>query len=155
MTKPPTLPKSCSDCVYRISKEGHCQRHAISPGVETFEIARWPLVRSTDRCGAGAAVGDGTGPCITQCGWCVHWLQPNGQGVKPDYRSGLSKEWWEQSGYCTRMAPSPSTEENRRTEWRVTNARDGCGDGVRIEEAEEDIGHDHWVPLEEDDVQAS
>lgn len=131
---PVTLPRSCAECVFRPSERGHCQRHAVSPGVETFEIARWPLVKPTDRCGAGAAIGDGTGPGVTNCGWCIHWLQPDGQGIEPDYRQGLPNDWWEQSGYCTRLAPSPSTEEDRPTYWRVTNAHDGCGDGERIPE---------------------
>lgn len=127
-----TLPQNCAACVFRPATSGLCQRHAPSPGTETFEIARWPLVKPTNRCGAGAAVGDGSGPALTTCAWCIHWLQPEGQGVEPDYRQGLSLEWWEQSGYCTRLAPSPSTEENRPTEWRVTNAHSGCGDGDRI-----------------------
>lgn len=61
------------------------------------------------------------------------WERPNGEGVKPDYRSGLSVEWWEASGYCTRRAPSPSADEDRQTFWKVTHAWDGCGDGQPVE----------------------
>ena len=123
------LPQNCAACVYRPSERGFCQRHAPPTTIETFEIARWPLVKPTDRCGAGAATGDGSGPSVIGCAWCIHWMQPDGQGVEPDYRQGLSREWWEQSGYCTKLAPSPSAEEGRPTHWRVTNAHDGCGDG--------------------------
>jgi len=58
-------------------------------------------------------------------------------GVKPDYRQGRSVEWWASSGYCTRFAPSPSTEADRKTLWRVTASVDGCGDGQAIEQDEE------------------
>jgi hypothetical protein len=92
-------------------------------------VAHWPNVRQSDRCGSGAAVMDGTGPGIVWCRSCAHWLQPNGEPVKPDYRQGLSADWWSESGYCTRLAPSPSTSEDQRTCWKVTHATDGCGDG--------------------------
>ena len=127
-----SLPQNCAACVYRPSELGFCQRNPPSPTSEAFEITRWPLVKPTDRCGAGAAVGDGTGPSVTGCAWCIHWLQPEGQGIEPDYRQGLPRAWWEQSGYCTKLAPSPSAEEDRKTYWRVTGAHDGCGEGERI-----------------------
>lgn len=78
-------------------------------------------------------MGDGSGPGVVACQSCIHWWQPDGQPVKPDYRRGLSAEWWARSGYCTRFAPSPSTEEVKRTFWRVVNAADGCGDGQAVE----------------------
>lgn len=125
-------PRSCADCVYKPAEQPTCQRHAPAPGTDTFRIAQWPLVKPTDKCGAGAAIGNGSGPSIIQCAWCVYWLQPEGQGVVPDYRQGRPRAWWEQSGYCVRFAPSPSTEEDRKTHWRVTNAHGGCGDGEHI-----------------------
>lgn len=139
MTNPaPTLPATCADCVYHVTVGRLCRRHAPGPTTETCEITRWPVVRPTSRCGAGAAVGDGDGPGPVQCGWCVHWLQPDGQGVIPDYPQGFPRAWWEQSGYCTRHAPSPSAEEDRLTEWRVVHVHDACGDGVRVPDAAED-----------------
>jgi hypothetical protein len=126
------LPASCAACVYFPSlpaQGGRCRRHAPSPCQEAFEVARWPRVRQTDRCGSGAAVTDGTGPGMVTCVSCAHWLQPNGEPIRPDYRKGLAVEWWAESGYCTRLAPSPSSEEDRRAFWKVTHATDGCGDG--------------------------
>lgn len=93
---------------------------------------RWALVKPTDQCGAGAAVGDGTGPSVTGCAWFIHWLQPEGQRTEPDYRQGLPRDWWEQSGYCIKLAPLPSAEEDWKTYWRVTGAHDGCDKGERI-----------------------
>ena len=131
------LPQNCAACVYRLGERGLCQRHSPPPTTESFEVARWPLVRPTDRCGVGAAVGEGSGPSVTGCAWCIHWLQPDGQGGEPDYRQGLSHDWWEQSGYCTKLAPSPSAEEDHKTYWRVTNAHDGCGAGEQMQEQTE------------------
>ena len=73
---------------------GRCRRHAPLPGRDPFEVAHWPNVRPNDRCGSGAAVMDGTGPGIVWCRSCAHWLQPNGEPVRPDYRQGLSADWW-------------------------------------------------------------
>ena len=126
------LPADCAACVYFPSLPapgGRCRRHAPSPGHEEFEVAHWPKTRPIDRCGAGAAVTDGTGPRVVPCRSCAHWLQPNGAPVRPDYRKGLPVEWWAASGYCTRLAPSPATDEDRRVCWKVTHAADGCGDG--------------------------
>ena len=132
MTDTPTLPASCADCVYRPSHPlpgVSCRRHAPSPGEEEFEPVHWPKVLPDDRCGSGAAVGDGTGPGVVSCQACMHWYQPRGLAVKPDYRKGRSVEWWAESGYCTRLAPSPSAEEERKIFWRVTHASESCGDG--------------------------
>ena len=129
------LPTNCVGCVYYPALPepgGLCRRHAPGPGQDAFEVAHWPKVQPSDRCGSGAAVTDGTGPGVVKCGACAHWLQPNGEPVRPDYRQGLPAEWWALSGYCTRLAPSPSTDEARRTYWKVTHATDGCGDGDAI-----------------------
>ena len=134
----PPLPQNCSFCAYYPSG-GTCQRHAPPPGTEAFELVHWPKVKPIDRCGSGAAVAadDGNGPGITRCESCIHWFQPGGVGVKPDYRQGRSVEWWASSGYCTRFAPLPSSEADRKTLWRVTASVDGCGDGQAIEQDEE------------------
>ena len=52
--------------------------------------------------------------------------------MRPDYKHGMGSAWWELSGFCTRYAPSPSAEEDRRAEWRVTHVQAGCGDGEQI-----------------------
>ena len=126
------LPANCATCVFFPpipAPGGRCRRHAPSPGHEEFEVAHWPKVRQNDRCGSGAAVTDGTGPCVVLCGSCAHWLQPDGEPVRPEYRMGLTVEWWAASGYCTRLAPSPTVDEDRLVHWKVTHATDGCGDG--------------------------
>ena len=69
---------------------------------------------------------------VTLCRDCILWRQPNGEPVKPDYRMGLTAEWWSESGYCVHTAPSPLTEENRRMNWKVTHAAQGCGDGENV-----------------------
>ena len=129
------LPAACAECVFFRKGEkvwGTCFRHAPSPGTDAqeFEIVHWPGVRPSQRCGVGVKIGDGNGPGVVPCARCVHWWQPDGQPVSPAYRSGLSREWWEGSGYCTRYAPGPSTDAARRTYWRVTHAIQGCGDGL-------------------------
>lgn len=130
------LPASCRECYFHANMGSLCQRHAPGVGTEAFEIARWPLVRPTNRCGDGAELGDGTGPGVVRCGWCIHWLQPEGAGVRPDYKQGMGAAWWELSGFCTRYAPAPSAEEDRRAEWRVTHVHvhvhSGCGEGEQI-----------------------
>lgn len=146
-----SLPASCADCAYHVTAGRLCRRHAPGPTAETYEITRWPVVRFSSRCGSGAAVGDGDGPGPVQCAWCVHWLQPDGQGVVPDHKQGLQKEWWEQSGYCTRYAPSPSAEEGRQTEWRVVHSQDACGDGIRIADVPESDEHGALLPQEHKD----
>jgi hypothetical protein len=128
----PPPPANCAACVYFASlsvRDGHCRRHPPSPGHEEFELAHWPKVRPIDRCGAGAAMTDGTGPRVVRCGTCVHWYRPNDEPVRPDYRKGLSVDWWSASGFCTCLAPSPGTDEERHVHWKVTHAADGCGDG--------------------------
>jgi hypothetical protein len=126
------LPENCAACVYRPARGEECYRKAPGTTTGEFEVTRWPLVRATDRCGEGAEIGDGSGPGITNCAWCIHWLQPEGQGVTPYHRQGLGRDWWEQSGYCTMHAPTPTADEAKHARWRVTNAQDGCGEGVRI-----------------------
>ena len=61
-------------------------------------------------------------------------IRPDGEGIKPYYRSGLTVQWWAESGYCTRVAPSPSSEDDRRARWKVTHKDDGCGDGEAVME---------------------
>src|ERR1700733_3967604 len=126
-------PASCAGCVF-YPAGGLCRRHAPSPTTEEFELTHWPSVRPVDRCGSGLAVTDGDGAGVTMCEACLHWLQPADEPLKPAFRQGRSVEWWAQSGYCTRFAPSPSPDEDRRrTYWRVTHAHDCCGDGEYVE----------------------
>ena len=110
---------------------------------EEMELAYWPLVQPTDRCGAGETVNDGTE--TVACRQCIHWFQPGGVGIRPDYRQGLSVEWWEHSGYCTRFAPGPSSDEDRRAWFRVTHASDRCGDGEEVKV--KDLGPDLFGEL--------
>jgi hypothetical protein len=132
----PTLPADCASCAYRpvLPLPGtSCRRHAPTPRQDEFDLVYWPKVGRNDRCGDGAALGDGTGPSVVACQACIHWHQPNGPPVKPDYRKGLSVEWWAASGYCTRRAPAPATEDDRKVYWPVTNAADSCGAGAQVE----------------------
>ena len=135
----PPLPQNCAGCSY-FAIDDLCRRHAPSPGTEAFELVHWPKVKKVDRCGSGAAATNGEGPGITRCESCIHWFQPNGTGLTPHSRQGRSVEWWASSGYCTRFAPSPSSENDRKTSWRVTWAADGCGDGQAIEQDEDGAG---------------
>ena len=85
----PTLPADCASCAYRpvLPLPGtSCRRHAPTPRQDEFDLVYWPKVGRNDRCGDGAALGDGTGPSVVACQACIHWHQPNGSPVKPDYR---------------------------------------------------------------------
>ena len=138
------LAPSCSGCVFLDRAEKHrCRRH--SPGTteeKTDVTAYWPIIGNPDenRCGVGAAPGsatvDGVEVGLVPCVACVHWFQPNGSAVEPKYTGWRGPEWWAESGYCTRAAPSPSPEKERRpTRWFATHGRqDGCGDGVLVPE---------------------
>lgn len=123
------LPTSCELCVFFGSADAICRRHAPAPGHEEFELVFWPRVGRQDRCGQGAALTNGEGPSVTMCQDCIHWLQPGGEPIRPDYRKGLPAEWWAESGYCTRTAPVPSSDEGRRGFWKTTHAEQGCGEG--------------------------
>lgn len=113
---------------------GICHRHAPGPSRNEHETAKWPLVRTTDRCGSGIALG--TKPRMITCERCQHWLKP-AVGIDPGYLEGRSEEWWSEAGYCTRFAPSPSGSEPEFTYWRVTAPVETCGDGKDIRETEE------------------
>lgn len=119
--------QSCRDCAFYQPSVSRCRRHAPGLGFEELELTYWPLVKPTDRCSDSAEITDGTD--TVSCGRCIHWLQPGGVGIQPDYRQGFSVEWWERAGYCTRYAPTPSNDEQRRAWWRVTHTSDRCGDG--------------------------
>lgn len=67
----------------------------------------------------------------------MHWFQPDGRPLLPPVRFGRPKEWWDRSGYCTRWAPSPSRQEVRKVFHGATHAREGCGDGDRVDEGQE------------------
>ena len=71
----------------------------------------------------GAALASLVAP--VPCGRCIHWYQPNGTPLEPEYRQGRPAEWWKRTGLCTRFAPSPSTDEYAKTFWRITHSGDG------------------------------
>jgi hypothetical protein len=56
----------------------------------------------------------------------------------PDYKQGLSNEWWAQSGLCTANPPDATANEELWAFWKVTydlpiqGVGGGCGDGVSI-----------------------
>lgn len=135
------LPHSCAGCVFFLAAPaangktppttGTCLRHAPATGPDQYELVFWSIVSQFDRCGMGAAVGD-EAPEVVVCDICIHWYQPDGQPIKPDYRKGHSVEFWQETGYCTRFAPSPSSEEDRRVYPKVVHRMNGCGDGQAI-----------------------
>jgi hypothetical protein len=123
------LPRACGLCTYFQASAKLCRRHAPQSSREAFELAYWPQVASSDRCGVGAEYADGA-PMPVRCGVCIHWHQPEGQPPKPPYGKGRPAEWWASVGYCTRFAPSPTAEVPRsKTYWKITHSTDGCGDG--------------------------
>ena len=127
------LPTSCTECAYFQREGALCRRHAPGSGFEEYELSRWPKIRKPEieRCGSSEAVGDGSEAPV-RCSHCIHWLQPGGQGLTPEWRQGNSVEWWKDSGYCTRFAPSPSNEEDRETFSRVVHSAECCGDGEEV-----------------------
>lgn len=126
------LPKSCAECSFYDTKASRCRRHAPGSGFAEMEIAFWPIVPADFRCGSGIKVGGGSeGP--VSCQTCLHWYQPGGKGIAPEYLQDLGAAWWKDSGYCTRYAPSPSSNAERRAWHRISNAKDRCGDGEEIQ----------------------
>ena len=57
---------SCAACVDRPGERGCRQHDPPPPTSEAFNLARWPLVKPTDRHGAGAGVGSGSGPSASE-----------------------------------------------------------------------------------------
>lgn len=125
------LPQACSVCAFFTAAQ-QCHRHGPSPSEEKLAFVEWPKVPAEARCGAGAVGAPDEPPLLVRCEYCIHWLQPSGQPVKPDYARSRSLEWWARSGYCTRFAPSPSSEKGRKVFWKVTHAEDCCGDGEDV-----------------------
>lgn len=131
-----TLAASCRECAFFQASATRCRRHAPGTAFEELELTYWPLVKPSDRCGASEEIGDGSE--TVSCGRCIYWWQPNDEGIKPNYRQGKSVEWWERSGYCTRYAPGPSNDEEKRAWWRVTHTLDRCGDGEAVKIDDDD-----------------
>ena len=131
-----SLPQACTACAFFVADAngalGTCTRHAPSTSQNEFEIVHWPKVLPTDRCGVGVSITH-VGACVVYCQACVHWLQPRGSGVVPEYRQGSPMEWWAESGICTRFAPSPVVDDDTRIYWRVTHSSSHCGDGEALE----------------------
>ena len=78
-------------------------------------------------------MGEGDAPVTVLCQTCIHWWEPDGRPVKPDFKAGLPDAWWTCAGLCTYAAPFPSDDETRRLYSRVTNGLDGCGEGTAVE----------------------
>jgi hypothetical protein len=79
----------------------------------------------------GATTADGKDVSLRD--WVARLRCDASQPVRPDYRKGLPVEWWASSGYCTRRAPSPAAEDDRKVYWPVTHAADSCGDGAQVD----------------------
>jgi len=127
------LPDACRVCVFHHEQPERCRRHAPAPGEEAHELVHWPKVQPEDRCGDGEPYGESEFT-VVRCGQCRHWLRPGDVPLSPPFRQGKPVEWWEQAGYCTRFAPTPSTDEPRRpVQWRVTHAAEWCGDAEDAE----------------------
>lgn len=131
MTKKDKRPTDCGVCKYHIDSTKECRRHSPHPGHdEGFVVAVWNFTRDRDRCGTGSTKKE-----IVPCDDCLYWLQPDGKPLNPPFRQGLSREWWENSGYCTASAPGATVDQGRWTFWKITHgATDGCGDGVSATE---------------------
>ena len=130
------LPTRCGECTFFATEGSRCLRHAPGTAFEEFERIFWPAVLSEDRCGSGEKVGNGKeGP--VSCAFCIFWHQPGGLPLKPDYRQGMSEDWWKDTGFCVRFAPSPSGEEGRIMYHYVTHATDCCGDGEEVHRDED------------------
>lgn len=149
MPAPPPLPANCAGCAYSraaLPKGLLCIRHAPSPTSEpvhvsaTFDVAEWPHVRPQDRCGAGASSSAANAPVIVSCESCIHWFQPGGVGVKPDFTGMRPAGWWAESGFCTRFSPSPSVEDGMHAQWRITHKTSACGDCEAVEQDQAEEG---------------
>ena len=128
----PFLPASCHVCAY-YGSDVTCRRHPPSRTTEWFEVTRLPPQPPGNRCGKGAAVGAADAPVTVLCQACIHWWQPEGRPVVPDFKAGLPDAWWARAEFCTYAAPCPSDDEARRQFSRVTNGLDGCGEGTAVE----------------------
>lgn len=146
MSAPP-LPANCAGCSYArpgVPKGLLCVRHGPSPTSEpvhvaqTFEVVHWPHVRPGDRCGAGADRSAANAPTLVTCEGCLHWFQPGGIGIVPDFIGTRTAAWWQGSGFCTRFSPSPSVEEDMHAQWRITHSSDRCGDCEPVNQEEDD-----------------
>jgi hypothetical protein len=126
------LPTDCGVCRYHINKTKECRRRAPHPGQDDgFVVAVWNRTRDRDRCGSGSTKRE-----MVTCEDCAHWLQPDGKPLSPPFRQGLSREWWENSGYCTRHAPGATVDEGQWMFWKVTNATTGgCAEGSSVSAA--------------------
>ena len=85
------LPRACGLCTFFQASTRLCHRHAPSPVRGALELAYWPQVASSDRCGSGAEYTEGATMPV-RCGQCVHWHQPDGKLPVPPYGKGRSNE---------------------------------------------------------------
>ena len=120
----------CAACRHfdRTGTNGFCRRHAPAVGDSPFEVARWPETRAIDGCGDGEPNGDRSSEQRLPCGDCIFWYRP-GIGIDPSQRGDHLRAWWQDAGYCRRLAPHPGVDIGRRAFWRVTHRNDHCSEG--------------------------
>ena len=118
-------PTDCGVCKYHVNTTKECRRRAPHPSQDDgFVIAVWNRTRDRDRCGDGSTTKE-----IVMCDDCEHWYRSGDQPLSPPFRQGLSHEWWVDSGYCTRHAPTSTVDEGQWMFWKVTNGSSGCAEG--------------------------
>jgi hypothetical protein len=140
------LPTHCGVCRYHVNLTKECRRNAPQPGPDDgFVIAVWNKTRDRDRCGEGSTKKE-----PVRCGDCAYWYQPDRQPLAPPFRQRLSREWWADSGYCTRHAPGVTVDEGQWMFWKVTNATiGGCSQGSSVS-AESEAADQQQLPGIED-----
>lgn len=137
------LPSNCAECGFRRKDQVECRRHAPGPVYGPPVRAFWAKVRDDQRCGEGDTNG-----VIIDCLECSLWVplppEPPKQEPAPTSvwdRVRVKKdpvENRENFGRCVRYAPSPS-DASVHADHRVTDKTvDGCGDGKKPKEEEED-----------------
>lgn len=121
----------CADCRFfdRRGTAGFCRRHAPATSVRAFEVARWPETRASDACGEGRPRQDDS-PDVPPCGECVFWYRP-GIGIDPAQRGDRQRAWWDEAGFCRRLAPHPGADIGHHAFWRVTHSDESCAEGRR------------------------
>ena len=131
---------TCRACVFwkmfdRLQPaSGTCHRHAPMPGQHVDDTSYWPETMTDDGCAEGIAAAQNPEPvALLPCRDCVFWFRRGGQqGLVPERRADLPRDWWHEAAYCARHAPVPESAVSR-ARWRATHASDCCGDGRREE----------------------
>jgi hypothetical protein len=129
----------CQDCAFWFSfgkDAGSCRRYAPPPSQHVDDTGFWPETLAVNSCGEGIGKADPAAPEIVPCGDCAYWhrYSPD-QGVIPLRRGDLPVEWWQEAGFCIRLAPRAEYQWQWRTvtraHWRATHTTDHCGEGLR------------------------